>query len=200
MSTFMATAAVDLPVAADPGPFLDSMKLAVRDTVAVWIRPLGSTHTRISLFADGGNGWLAESIAAAPAWERALIALDHDEWGAEHLVLSNVDGAVHRVQHVYIHWGDAPSSDFEDVSLAALPPAPGLTAASDGTLNDAAAWSAVTALYDADPAAVQRAGRYAAKAHENLGTVFTPFEPFWDAVGVLYPIALGEDLDAVLLA
>ncbi|MFI5912549.1 hypothetical protein [Dactylosporangium sp. NPDC051541] len=194
MSTFMALAAVDLPAAADPAAYLETLPRP--EPVAVWITK-ADEYTRLSFYAEGGNAWLAESIARSQGWTRALIALDHDEYGAEHLVLSNGDGHPARVQHVYLHWDATPGADFERVTLSELAPAPGLAPAADGTLNDARVWSAVAALYNADPSAVARAGRYAEEAHTHLGTVFTPFEPWWDAVGAVYPPESGGDLTVV---
>ncbi|MER7273234.1 hypothetical protein ABT369_02135 [Dactylosporangium sp. NPDC000244] len=194
MSTFMAVAAVDLSRAADPAGFVDALKLP-QEPVPYWIRPQGSAHTRVSLYADRGNTWLAEAIADAPDWERAIIALDHDEYGGEHLILSRVDGVVSRVQHVFLHWDGEPGPDFDEVALPRLLPAP----TADGMLNTPASWAAVAALYGADPAAVERAGRAAAEAHEELGTIFTPFEGFWDAVGAEYPLELDGEIDGIIV-
>jgi hypothetical protein len=91
---------------------------------------LGSTiefdgDRRFPLCADYGNIWLAHVIAdvarTTGALHRAVIALDHDEFGAENIVL---DGAPARVHHVFVtrHGEGLPT-------LLGVPARPGLPVA-----------------------------------------------------------------------
>lgn len=209
MSTFMACAAVDLDPTADPKPLLDLLveeagqpPLAAYATkpLSVWIRPTGD-GLRVSLLADYGNIWLGQTVVTAaarlPQVRRGILALDHDEYGIEHLIIARVGGRVCRLQHVYVHPDGEPNEE-EQPSLLEVPAHSTVDVAADGTVNNPASWSAVAALYGVPNGAVEAAGRYAAVAHEGLGVVFTPFEPWWKAVEVAYPGDLGEP-DVVLL-
>ena len=208
MSTFMACAAVDLDPGADSGSLLGHIVEAARrpplatyatKPLYVWIRPLAD-GLRVSLLADYGNAWLGNAVvhaaARSPQFQRGILALDHDEYGIEHLIIANGDAGVCRVQHIYVHPGGEPDDD-EQPSLLDVPVCGDLDAAADGTVNSAASWSAVAALYGVPKDAVEAAGRYAAVAHEEIGVIFTPFAPWWDAVGV--PYLGGLEPDAVLL-
>ncbi|MET7394348.1 hypothetical protein ABZS66_12725 [Dactylosporangium sp. NPDC005572] len=158
MSTYSGLAIVDLD--GDPDPFLAA--LATRDPVRpvqAWIRPAPGGGTRVTLFAEFGNEWLAPAVTAAGGFRRASISLDHSSEGVEHLVL---DATGHAVQHV-------------DVGPSGETPA---------SRNDPSAWTAVAALYGVEVAAVAAAGRTATTAHHHLTELMVPFDPFWEAVGI----------------
>jgi hypothetical protein len=43
---------------------------------------------------------------------RAIVGLDHDEYGIEHAVLSGHDGGVCRLQHLYVYPGGEPHEEY----------------------------------------------------------------------------------------
>ncbi|MEV6930190.1 hypothetical protein AB0M46_37700 [Dactylosporangium sp. NPDC051485] len=203
MSTFMACAAADLEPGADPRQLLEAIAEASRQQplaqhatqpAAAWIRSTDE-GARVSLLADSGNTWLAEALAIAaarvPGLRRAILALDHDEYGAEHIILAGSGEGLRRLQHVYVYPDGEPDDEFEPTLTDVAVP-DGLDVAPDGTVNGPASWSAVAALYGVPLEPVERAGRYAEVAHEELGTIFTPFEPWWEAVHARYPFELGQ--------
>ncbi len=166
----------------------------------VWIRPTDDGR-RVSLFAN--SIWLGEALVMAATrtphlrLRRVILAIDYDEYGAEHVVFTGVDGGLCRLQHVYVHPGGEPDEECGP-GFANIPACDTVEVATDGTINGAASWSAVAATYGVPVEPVERAGRYAAVAHEKLGRLFTPFVPWWEAVHVPYPGDLGTP-DVVLL-
>lgn len=184
MSTFMAFACVDLRPGVAAGPLLTALDAEVRDNpdasrpLLVWTGDRDG-RTRVSLLADYGNIWLDDALQRAAATTgdvaRAVVGLDHDEYGIEHLVLAGADGSgLVRVQHVHVH----PDGEADDDG----PP----------TVDGPGARAAVAALFGVPAERMEQAAREAMHSHEALGAVFTPFRPWWDALGVDYPFNLGD--------
>ncbi len=152
VSTFMAYGAVDLraDVAADAFVAAFERELAREKTadhpVAVWVNDHGE-HARVTLLADWGNIWLGPVVArAAGDVQRALVGLDHDEYGVEHVVFDGRGGALLRVHHVYVYPHGEPDEQYAP-TLAGLPARADLTANPDGTLTGVDALAAAAALY-----------------------------------------------------
>lgn len=216
----MAFAQIDLRQGIDPAHFLDSVGSAASidphrarltdEPLYAWLREVGGAP-RVGLLAGYGNVWLAEAVAEAARttghMDRAILGLDHDEYGIEHIILSGRGGAICRVQHVYVE----PCPDCEP-SLADIPPCPGVEVGTGDRrpwwrlrrprerriIDGPGAWTAVAALYDVPAERIAAAAWKARKAHQELGVVFTPFAPWWDAVGAVYPDELGPH-DVTLL-
>ncbi|MEN3362019.1 MAG: hypothetical protein V7637_6001 [Mycobacteriales bacterium] len=195
----MAFGCVDLRPGSDVDEFLSALGEAVRETASpgepltVNVQEHGG-RPRLSLHANYGNTWfgpvLVRAAAATGTVERAVLGLDHDEYGIEHVVLAGGDGGLARVQHIYVHPDGEPRPDHEPMFVG-VPVRDGLTAAADGTVAGPASWAVVAALYDVPPDRVIAVARYDESAHEELGVVFAPFKPWWDALGLVYPGDLG---------
>jgi hypothetical protein len=199
VSTFMAFGCVDLRADADAERFLTALDQAVSgvsgagEALQVHLGERAG-RSRLSLFADHGDHWLgqvlAEAAVATGAVERAVVGLDHDEYGIEHLVLDGRDGRLSRVQHVYVYPGHEPDAEHGP-TLTELPVRDGLEATPDGLVDGPRSWAVVAALFDIAPDRIVSAARQAADAHEQLGVVFTPFAPWWAALDVVFPGELG---------
>jgi hypothetical protein len=198
VSTFMAYGAVDLRA----GAAADALVAAFERELArekeadrpvdVWVNQHGE-HVRVTLLADYGNIWLGGVVArTANDVERALLGLDHDEYGVEHVVFDGRRGTLLRVHHVYVYPGGETDEEYAP-TLAGLPARPDLTANPDGTLTGADALAAAAALYDVAADRMVQAARETVNAFESLQIVFEPVAPWWNALGVTYPIPdLGE--------
>jgi hypothetical protein len=124
--------------------------------------------------------------------ERALLGLDHDEYGVEHVVLDGRGGTLVRVHHVYVYPDGEVDQGYGPL-LAGLPARPDLAANPDGTLTGSDALAAAAALYEVSADAMVRAVRETANAFDSLQIVFEPLAPWWRALGVTYPAPdLGE--------
>lgn len=197
VSTFMGFAVVDLAQGGDPDVLLDGVVVAVADPplskrlspLAVWI-----DGTRVSFFARWGNAWLGEALVAAAGRalvDRMIVGLDHDEYGAEHVVFGLVEGQLRRLQHIYVYPGGAPD-DESGPSLLDVPALDGAQVGDDGTVDGVVARAAVASAYGVPVDRVESTSGHAAVAHRDLYEVFTPFAPWWDAVGITYPVGSGE--------
>jgi hypothetical protein len=193
VSTFMGVACADLRPGADVRPFVEAVVRGNRSP-AVWAVEHDG-RPRLGFLAQWGNAWLAGALADAGretgVLERAIIALDHDEYGAEHLIVSGADGVLSRVQHVYIYPGGEPDGEFQPLATG-CPPHPDAGADADGLIDGPAAWSLVADLYEVPLARVEKAARDGAYAYQQLGSVLAPFEPWWNAVAVHFPLGFGE--------
>jgi hypothetical protein len=191
----MGFACVDLRSGAAVENFLGVLNRAVGDeadaeALEVWVGD-HEGRSRLSLFADRGNIWLGQLLAhvasATGDVERAVVGLDHDEFGIENAVLDGRGGQFGRVHHVYVYPNGEP--DDECVSeLVDLPVRAGLETQPGGTVDGPGSRAAAAALFNVPTDRMEQAARQAANAHEGLGEVFTPFEPWWDALGARYPI------------
>jgi hypothetical protein len=199
VSTFMAFGCVDLRADADVEQFLLALDRAVSSaadageplTVNIGER---AGRPRLSLYANYGNPWfgnvLAQAAEATGAVERAIVGLDHDEYGIEHVILDGRDGRLARVQHVYVYPDGEPDAEFGP-TLTDLPVRHGLATSPDGVVDGPRSWAVVAALFDIPPERIVSAARQMANAHEELGVVFRPFAPWWDSLDVVYPGDLG---------
>lgn len=200
MSTFMGFACVDLRAGADAGRFVAAFDTAFQQ------EPDGKSlmgrvddrdgRARVSLIAHYGNIWLDSALCRAAAATgdvaRAVVGLDHDEYGIENVVLDGGDG-LRRVHHVYVYPGGAVIDEYRPSGpLAGLPVAGGGEVRPDGTVDGPRARAAAAALFGVPPERMEQAARRSANAHQDLGSVFTPFEAWWDALGAVYPVEQGD--------
>lgn len=118
---------------------------------------------------------------------RAFIALDHDEYGAEHIVLATLDGRVRRVHHSYVYprffglWPYREGSPWRTDVATIGRERGGFT----GRLVDGpSARSALARLYAVPLPEIHAAGRRARRSHQDLGIIGAPFEPWLDALGI----------------
>jgi hypothetical protein len=193
----MAFGCVDLQTRADLERFLEALERAVIDERAAYLPlpvSIGEREGRCRLWMhrDGANTYLGEVLARAAAAtgvvERAIVGLDHDEFGAEHVVFDSHDGQLCRVQHVYVYPDGEPIEGYEEYgpaeTLTALPVHADVEVGPDGIVDGPRSWTAVARLFGVPVERVASAAQQAANAHEHLGSVFTPFEPWWDALEV----------------
>jgi hypothetical protein len=216
MSTFMGLAWVDLGSGADVEVVLaELLRAAAVDETAgpatveptdlvfelCGIRVVEPTpgRARVELAAGGDYAALADLVVHVAGRtglvDRAFIALDHDEYGAEHIVLDARGGTVRRVHHIYVYPCDEETGEpyldgapsLTGVPLAGDTPlwmAPG---SSPGSIVDGPVPRAATAaLYGVPPENLDRAARAAARAHAELGVVGAPFGPWLDALGIAW--------------
>ncbi|GAB1641403.1 hypothetical protein [Krasilnikovia sp. MM14-A1259] len=155
---------------------------------------------RIELNTDGSNYDFLPDIVVflmrrTGVVIRALVALDHDEYGAEHIVLATRDGRVERVHHKYIYpkllglwpyragrpWRtDLPTIGWERGRFS-------------GRLVDGpSARSALARLYGVPLGQIRAAGRHARRSHQDLGIIGEPFAPWLNALGIAWSGPDGE--------
>jgi hypothetical protein len=104
VSTYAASATVDLAPDADAQRFVEAVAAHLdRDPLERWVRRSGR-RTRVALVGTDERlvGAVVAAAHAAGGMTVALLALDHDEYGAEHLVLDGRGRQVCRVHHVYL--------------------------------------------------------------------------------------------------
>jgi hypothetical protein len=194
----MAYGAVDLRAGVTASAFVAGLmgelagEVHADRPVEVWVNNRAE-RVRVTLFADFGNIWLGGVVARAGCdVERALLGLDHDEYGAEHVVLDGRGGVLRRVHHVYVYPNGEVDEEYAP-TLLGVAARQDLAASPDGTLTGADALAAAAALYDVAADAMVRAARETANAFNSLQIVFKPLAPWWRALGVTYPIPdLGE--------
>jgi hypothetical protein len=205
MSTFMAYGAVDLGEGVTADEFASALERELatdKDAnrpLEFWVSAVAG-RVRITLFAIYGNIWLGRVVAQAGrgvAIERAVLGLDHDEYGVEHVVLDGRSGGLMRVHHVYVYPEGEPDEEFAP-HLTDLRARPDIVANPDGTLTGSDALAAAAALYGVGAEAMVRAVRDTASAHESLQIVFTPLAPWWPALGLTYPFPDLGDPDRTL--
>ena len=181
----MAYGAVDLRTGVAADAFVAAVERelahdkAADHVVEVWVNEHGE-HVRVTLFANWGNIWLGGVVArVAGDVQRALLGLDLLLGVAVRPNLIALNARCRQITNLLI--------------VKPLAGGPDLAANPDGTLTGAAALAAAAALYDVAADRMVRAVRETANAFESLQIVFTPLAPWWDALGVTYPIPdLGE--------
>lgn len=124
-----------------------------------------------------------KTLLLALGTARAVVAEDHDEFGAEWTVLSAVDGDVATVHRRYL-LGVDPS---DRRAVAELIRAIGVDPR-EGDVQGGPAAAAAAELFGVDPAPVLDAEERSAQAHHLMGTVGGPF-PWWQALGLAWPSA-----------
>lgn len=156
---------------------------------------------RIAAFSrDQGHGYLPDFVAhlmtRTGVIVRAFVALDHDEFGAEHIVLGVQDGHVVRVHHRYIYpkfvgWPYRSGSPWQTDLPTIGPVRGGFT----GRLVDSAeARSALASRYDVPMRRIRRAGRRALWSDSGLGVAYEPFTPWFEALGIDIEEPVGEEM------
>ncbi|WP_159851175.1 hypothetical protein [Nocardia sp. CY41] len=118
MSTFMGIAWIDLVPDADPAalatfyagtPGLPQGSEAENSEIEFDALPIERVdgRYRIKHVFDDDDEQLADLVAWLAAHtelvSRVFVALDHDEYGAEHIVLDTHEGAVRRLYHYYAY-------------------------------------------------------------------------------------------------
>src|SRR5262245_34300311 len=195
----MAYAAVDLHTGISAEGFVEELARqmagnADADRPAdVWVTEV-QDRARVTVMADfGGNVWLGDVLARASGdlAYRAVLGLDHDEYGVEHVVLDGRQDRMVRVHHVYVYPEGEVDPDCPP-TMTDLPARSDLTVNPDGTLTGSDALAVVAALYEVEAAAMVRAAQRTVRAYEDLQIIFTPLAPWWEAIGVTYPGELGE--------
>ncbi|GIE99661.1 hypothetical protein Ari01nite_71260 [Paractinoplanes rishiriensis] len=142
--------------------------------------------SRIELYSDGGYGMLGDLVAGVlrrtGVVRRAVIYLDHDEFGTEHVVLTRDEaGTVRRVHHVYADLDDEGSPSLTGIPAAAGT-GPGRTPG--GLIDNPAARSALADLFGMPATAVQEAADRAARAEKDPATDNNPSEEWLEAFGM----------------
>jgi len=144
------------------------------------------------------RNWPGSSrVSSSVPGTRALVALDHDGYGAAHVVLDAVDGRVRRVHHVFVYprleENGEPYTDESDPSLTDVPAAlsdqipsggdVGVWPADPGGLVDGPGpRAALAALYGVPVERVEAAAVAAPRGHDGLQIVGAPFSAWLEAL------------------
>lgn len=152
---------------------------------------------RITAVSDDDHEQLVDSVARLVTEielvSHAFIALDHDEYGAEHIILDIHEGAVRRVYHYYAYPRIDDGSYYTDGEpsrvCCRLPGIEEPVGGGDpGVLVDGRlARSTAAALYGVPVAAVDRAADADAVAYRELGTVGGPCDTWCAALDLSWP-------------
>jgi hypothetical protein len=163
------------------------------DAVAV---ALSNGRYRIETCSGGNYGqiadlvvWLAEHTGLV---SHAFIALDHDEYGAEHIVIDGRQGMIRRVYHYFAYPRDEDSGSHYTEAEPILATLPGiehpLAEHDPGVLVDGPASRAtIAARYGVPVAAVDQAAAADALAHEQIGIVGAHCAHWRGALGLAWP-------------
>ncbi|MFC7549396.1 hypothetical protein [Plantactinospora sp. GCM10030261] len=206
MSTFMGMAWIDLcpDVAADAG-------LAAFDAVVERVRrspyldlfdagagshELADGRCRIQSFAERDYAELATAVVSFAAETgmvfRAFVALDHDEFGAEHVVLDAAAGEVRRAYHYFAFPRDEETGEYYTEGgpgvLAEVPVIEKPTVVIDpGVLADGpVARATVAARYGVPVSAMHAAAAADASAHLECGAVGGPSSHWQETLGLAW--------------
>jgi hypothetical protein len=141
---------------------------------------------RLLMYASCGNicgsarRW---SAARQPPGRRSARwwGLDHDEYGIEHLVLDGRAGALRRCNNVYIYPEGEPDPDCEPV-VADLPVHPDVPPGPGSIVDGPTSRAHVAALFDILVGRLAATADHRPRHTRDLGVVFTPFAPWWDAL------------------
>jgi hypothetical protein len=207
MSSFMGLAWIDLISGADSDAALAGFRAGIpllpqqpkgfslqAGAVAV---ELSDGRYRIESWSGSNYGqiadlvvWLAEGTGLV---SHAFVALDHDEYGAEHIVLDVHEGTVRRAYHYFAY----PRDEDTGVYYTESPPSlasrvPGIeepVAGHDpGVMVDGpVARAAVAGRYGVPVAVVDRAAMADPLAHKESGVVGGPCAHWRDALGLAWP-------------
>lgn len=174
--------------------------LGMVDDDSVWKAPQklwGSFYDtgrgwRIAAYGHDGYRYLPDFVVHLMARSgviiRAFIALDHDEYGAEHIVLGMLDGQAVRVHHRYIHpgypwWRHREGSPW----LTDLPAIGQVNTSRSGRLVDGpSARSALADLYGVPLRRIRRASWRARRSASGMGVTYEPFFPWFDALDITF--------------
>jgi hypothetical protein len=207
MSTFMGLAWIDLVSGADCQAALADFRAGIpllsqrpkgfalqAGAVAV---ELSNGRYRIESWSGGNYGqivdlvvWLAERSGLV---SHAFVALDHDEYGAEHIVIDAHDGTVRRAYHYFAYPRDEDTGAYYtegEPSLVGQVPGIEEPLAGDdpGVIADGpVARATIAARYGVPVAAVDQAATADAFTHEEIGVVGGPCARWRDALGLAWP-------------
>lgn len=190
MSTFMGAAWLDV---ADVNGVLEALRGGAGPSrLQAW-----HGASRIELYSDDeGYEQLGDLVAAVMRRtglvRRAVVFLDHDEYGAEHVVVApDGAGGVCRLHHVYVFPDDDDSEG--DPAMTDLPPAAGAGPGGrpGALIDDAAARDLTARLFGVPVGRLHAAADAAADAHEGLGVVGEPARPWLEALGIGWVGAAG---------
>jgi hypothetical protein len=124
----------------------------------------------------------------------AFVALDHDEYGAEHIAVDAYGGTPRRAYHYFAYPRDEDTGEYytegEPSPVRRVPgierPVPG---DDPGVLVDGpVARSTIAARYGVPVSAVDRAARADALAHREIGVVGGPCAHWRDALNLPWPV------------
>jgi hypothetical protein len=196
MATYMAAAWLDLAPGADAEAILDLLRAREppeSPELYAWVSHHGG-WSRVELSSsDAGYHTIADLVAGLMAGTdivaRSFVALDHDEYGAEHVVLDRRDGVVRRVHHVFVYprfWpGIVPYRAGEPWRTDLPAAVPTTRSPWWGHLVDGpAAWAAVAELYGVPAERMGQAAYEARRAYRELQIVWGPIQPWLDALGI----------------
>lgn len=207
MSTFMGLAWIDLVTGADSEAALAAFRTGIpllpqrpkgfalqAGAVAV---ELSDGRCRIESWSGGNYGQLADLVVqlaeGTALVSHAFIALDHDEYGAEHIVIDVYDGTVRRAYHYFAYPRDEDAGAYytegEPGSVSRVPGIEEPVAGDDpGVMVDGpVARATIAARYGVPVAAVDRAATADAFAYEEIGVVGGPCARWRDALGLAWP-------------
>ena len=195
MSSFGGVAWIDLVSGADAELVLSALDVGEGEVAEL---PGGRHRIVAGAIGMSGDVWygeLAEAVvrlAERTGWvSHAFIAFDHDEYGAEHIVLEVSDGNVRRAYHYYAHprnwWRYFVQG--EPSAVVSLPAVELTRPGKDpGVLVDGrVARATVSQLYGVPVSAVKRAATADASAHRSVGIIGAPCEHWRDALGLPWP-------------
>jgi len=113
----MAYGVIDLHAGSTADDFVSALDREMADEkdanhpLEIWVSDTAG-RVRLTLFALFGNVWLGRMVMrVGGAVERAVVGLDHDEYGVEHVVLDGRGGALVRVHHVYVYPDGKPDEE-----------------------------------------------------------------------------------------
>jgi hypothetical protein len=208
MSTFMGLVWIDLVSGADSKAALAAFRAGIPllpqrpkgfalQVGAVAIELLDGRY-RIESWSGGNYGRLADLVVqfaeGTGLVSHAFVALDHDEYGAEHIVIDACDGAVRRAYHYFAYPRDEDTGAYyiegEPSSVSRVPGIEEPVAGDDpGVMVDGpVARATIAARYGVPVAAVDRAATADTLAHEEIGVVGGPCARWRDALGLAWPV------------
>jgi uncharacterized protein YukE len=207
MSTFMGVAWIDLIPGADEQAALAALDEAIPTLAQQWqgdvleaeaeAVELSEGRYRIQAWSYDNYEQLADLVVHLARQtgqiSHAFIALDHDEYGAEHIVIDAADGTVRRAYHYYAYPRDEDTGEYyiedEPNSVSGIAGIEEPAAHNDpGVLVDGpAARNTVAERYGVPVMAVDEAATADASAHEESGIIGGPCARWCDALGLAWP-------------
>jgi hypothetical protein len=151
--------------------------------------------SRVEVYSDAsGYDRLGDLVATVVrrtdlVW-RAVVFLDHDEYGAEHLVLApDGTGQARRVHHVYVYPYDEDSGEYLIDGEPSLTDVPAVAGAGPGgtpgaLIDDPTARMSTARLFGITAERMRAAAGQAAGSHRGLQIVGAPVQPWLDAFGI----------------
>lgn len=213
MSTFMGLAWIDLIPGADTGAALAAFRAGVDSMpqlpegfalqAGAEAVELSDGRYRLEAVSDGNYAQLADVVVDlagdSALVSHAFIALDHDEYGAEHIVVDASGGTVRRAYHYFAYPRFEDTGEYYTEARPAVSRIPGIEGPAStedpGVLVDGpVARATVAARYGVPLATVDQAAAADVLAHEKRGIVGGPSERWCDALGLAWP---GEGSDLV---